>query len=129
MGFLEEDDRVLMNTDHLLFAARGEVHDLADGYVPPERGKNVYAAGKTARAALEVAIKTVQWGRYASPYDGVIAGHVARVLTGGDLSLPQWVPEDYLLGLEKEAFLDLLDSEKTQERIRHMLETGRPLRN
>ena len=129
MGFLEEDDRMVMNADHLLSAARREVHDLADGYVPPDRGKNVYAAGKTARAALEVAIKTVQWGRYASEYDGVIAGHVARVLTGGDLSLPQWVPEDYLLRLEKEVFLGLLKNEKTRERIGHMLETGKPLRN
>jgi 3-hydroxyacyl-CoA dehydrogenase len=129
MGLLEEDDRMVMNADHLLSAARREVYDLADGYVPPDRGKNVYAAGKTARAALEVAIKTVQWGRYASEYDGVIAGHVARVLTGGDLSLPQWVPEDYLLRLEKEAFLDLLKNEKTRERIGHMLETGEPLRN
>ena len=129
MGFLEEDDRMVMNADHLLSAAGREVHDLADGYVPPDRGKNVYAAGKTARAALEVAIKTVQWGRYASEYDGVIASHVARVLTGGDLSMPQWVPEDYLLRLEKEAFLDLLKNEKTRERIGHMLETGKPLRN
>ena len=129
MGFLEEDDRMVMNADHLLSAARREVYDLADGYVPPDRGKNVYAAGKTARAALEVAIKTVQWGRYASPYDGVIASHVARALTGGDISLPQWVSEYYLLGLEKEAFLDLLNNEKTHERIGYMLETGKPLRN
>jgi 3-hydroxyacyl-CoA dehydrogenase len=71
----------------------------------------------------------MQWGRYASSYDGIIAGHVARVLTGGDLSLAQWVPEDYLLKLEREAFLDLLGNEKTQQRIRHMLETGKPLRN
>jgi 3-hydroxyacyl-CoA dehydrogenase len=129
MGFLDDGDRVVMNADHLLSAARREVLDLADGYVPPERGKNVYAAGKTARAALEVAIKTVQWGRYASSYDGIIANHVARVLTGGDLSLSQWVPEEYLLRLEKEAFLDLAKNEKTQERIGHMLETGKPLRN
>ena len=129
LGFLDEDDRVVMNTDHLLSAARREVLDLADGYVPPERGKHVFAAGKTARAALEVQIKTVQWGRYASEYDGVIAGHVARVLTGGELSLPQWVPEGYLLELEKEAFLDLARNEKTHERIGHMLETGKPLRN
>jgi 3-hydroxyacyl-CoA dehydrogenase len=129
MGFLDEDNRVVMNADHLLSAAKREVLDLADGYAPPERGQNVYAAGKTARAALEVAVKTMQWGRYASEYDGVIAGHLARVLTGGDLSLPQWVPEDYLLKLEKEAFLDLLKNEKTQERIGHMLETGKPLRN
>ena len=74
-------------------------------------------------------VKTLQWGRYASEYDGVVAGHAARVLTGGDLSLPQWVPEEYLLKLEKEAFLELLENEKTQERISHMLETGKPLRN
>jgi 3-hydroxyacyl-CoA dehydrogenase len=129
MGYLDEDDRVVMNADHLLSAAKREVEDLADGYVPPERGKNVYAAGKTARAALEVAIKTAQWGRYASSYDGVIAGHVARALTGGNLSLPQWVPEEYLLELEREAFLDLLGNEKTHERIAHMLQTGKPLRN
>jgi 3-hydroxyacyl-CoA dehydrogenase len=129
MGFLDEDDRVVMNPDHLLSAARREVEELADGYVPPERAENVYAAGKTARAALEVAIKTVQWGRYASEYDGVISTHVARVLTGGDLSLPQWVPEEYVLELERHAFLDLLENEKTHERIGHMLETGKPLRN
>jgi 3-hydroxyacyl-CoA dehydrogenase len=129
MGFFDEDDRVVMNADHLLSAAKREVRNLAGGYVPPERSKNIYAAGKTARAALEVAVKTMQWGRYASSYDGVIAGHVARVLTGGDLSLPQWVPEEHLLKLEKEAFLDLLKNEKTHERIKHMLETGKPLRN
>jgi 3-hydroxyacyl-CoA dehydrogenase len=129
MGFLTEDDRVVMNADHLLSAARREVLDLADGYAPPERGKNVYAAGKTVRAALELGVKTMQWGRYASEYDGVIAGHLARVLTGGDISLAQWAPEEYLLGLEKEAFLKLLENEKTHERIGAMLKTGKPLRN
>ena len=129
MGFLDEDDRIVMNADHLLSAARREVLDLADGYAPPERANNVYAAGKSARAALEVQVKTLQWGGYASEYDGVVAGHAARVLTGGDLSLPQWVTEEYLLGLERKAFLDLLKNEETQERIAHMLETGKPLRN
>ena len=129
MGFLDEDDRVVMNPDHLLSAARREVLDLADGYAPPERGKNVYAAGKTTRAALEVQVKTLQWGGYASEYDGVVAGHAARVLTGGDLSLPQWVTEEYVLKLEREAFMDLLKNEETHERISHMLQTGKPLRN
>jgi 3-hydroxyacyl-CoA dehydrogenase len=129
LGFLDEDDRVVMNADHLLSAARREVLDLADGYAPPERGNNVYAAGKTVRAALDVQVKTLQWGGSASDYDGVVAGHAARVLTGGDLSLPQWVSEEYLLKLEKKAFLDLLKNEKTHERISHMLETGKPLRN
>jgi 3-hydroxyacyl-CoA dehydrogenase len=129
MGFLTENDRIVMNADHLISAAKREALDLADGYTPPEHANNVYAAGRTARAALEMGIKTMQWGHYASEYDGVIAGHVARILTGGDLSLPQWVPEEYLLNLEKQAFMDLLKQEKTHERIEALLETGKPRRN
>ena len=129
MGFLTEDDRIVMNADHLISAAKREVEDLADGYAPPEHGANVYASARSARAALEMGVKTMQWGHYASDYDGVIAGHVARVLTGGDLSLPQWVPEEYLLKLEKESFLDLLKQDKTHERIEALLTTGKPKRN
>lgn len=129
MGFLTEDDRVVMNPEHLISAAKREVLDLADGYAPPEHGHNVYATGRAVRTALDIGVKTLQWGHYASEYDGVIAGHAARVLSGGDLTLPQWVTEEYLLKLEKEAFLDLLKNKETQERIGHMLETGKPLRN
>jgi len=129
MGFLTENDRIVMNADHLISAAKREALDLADGYAPPEHGNNVYAAARSARGALELGVKTMQWGHYASDYDGVIAGHVARVLTGGDLSLPQWVPEEYLLKLEKQSFLDLLKQEKTHERIEALLETGKPVRN
>jgi 3-hydroxyacyl-CoA dehydrogenase len=129
MGFLTENDRIVMNADHLISVAKREALDLADGYAPPEHGNNVYAAARSARGALELGVKTMQWGHYASDYDGVIAGHVARVLTGGDLSLPQWVPEEYLLKLEKQSFLDLLKQEKTHERIEALLETGKPKRN
>jgi 3-hydroxyacyl-CoA dehydrogenase len=129
MGFLDDDDRVVMNPDHLINAAKREVLDLADGYAPPVHHKAIYASGEAVRMALEVQVKTLQWGRYASEYDGVIAAHLARVLTGGDLSLPQWVPEEYILKLEKQAFLELLKNEKTHERIEAMLKTGKPLRN
>ena len=130
MGFLKEDDRVVMNADHLIHAAKRETLDLADGYAPPVRDKSVYAAGTVVRAAIEAAIiRTMMWGRYATEYDGVIAKHLARVLTGGDLSVAQWVPEEYILRLEKEAFLELLKNEKTHERIGAMLKTGKPLRN
>jgi 3-hydroxyacyl-CoA dehydrogenase len=129
MAFLTQDDRIVMNADHLISAAKREVEDLADGYIPPEHGNNVYASARSARAALEMGVKTMQWGHYASDYDGIIAGHVARVLTGGDLSLPQWVPEEYLLKLEKAAFLDLLKQDKTHERIEALLKTGKPKRN
>jgi 3-hydroxyacyl-CoA dehydrogenase len=129
MAFLTENDRIVMNADHLISAAKREALDLADGYTPPEHANNVYAAGRTARAALEMGVKTMQWAHYASEYDGVIAGHVARILTGGNLSLPQWVPEEYLLNLEKKAFLGLLKQEKTHERIEALLKTGKPMRN
>ena len=129
MGFLTEDDRIVMNADHLISAAKREVEDLADGYTPPERGKNVYAVGETTRAALEVGVKTLQWGRFASEYDGVIAGHLAHALTGGGINQPQWVSEEYILGLEREAFLELLKNEKTHARIEALLKTGKPKRN
>ena len=129
MGFLTEDDRIVMNADHLISAAKREVEDLADGYTPPERGKNVYAVGETTRAALEVGVKTLQWGRFASEYDGVIAGHLAHALTGGGINQPQWVSEEYILGLEREAFLELLKNEKTHARIKALLKTGKPKRN
>jgi 3-hydroxyacyl-CoA dehydrogenase len=90
MGFLDEDDRVVMNLDHLIHAAKHEVLDLADGYAPPAREKVIYASGTLVRAALEMGIKTLQWSRYATEYDGVVAGHLARVLTGGNLTQPQW---------------------------------------
>ncbi len=71
----------------------------------------------------------MQWGRYASEYDGVIANHLAHALTGGDINQPQWVTEDYILSLEKEAFLSLLKNNKTHERIEALLKTGKPERN
>jgi 3-hydroxyacyl-CoA dehydrogenase len=129
MGFLRDEDRVVMNGDHLISAAKRETLDLADGYAPPVRENSVYAAGTKTRAALEVDVNTMQWGNYATEYDGVIAGHLARVLTGGDLSIPQWVSEEHILKLEKEAFLELLKNDKTLERIDAMLKTGKPLRN
>jgi 3-hydroxyacyl-CoA dehydrogenase len=129
MGFHKEEDRVVMNEDHLISAAKREVLDLADSYAPPVRENSVYAAGTRARAALEVGVNTMQWGHFATEYDGVVAGHLARVLTGGDLSIPQWVSEEHILKLEKEAFLELLKNEKTHERIEVMLKTGKPLRN
>ena len=129
IGFLDEEDRIVLNADHLIHTAKQEVLDLANGYTPPARGKNVYAAGKSAQAALDVGVKTLQWGHFASEYDGVVAGHLANAITGGGISLPQWVDEEYILKLEKNAFLELLKNEKTQERIGAMLETGKPLRN
>ena len=129
LGFLDDEDLIVMNPDHLLAVAKREVLALANDYRPPERGKNIYAAGKTLLAALEIGVRQLQWAGYATEYDGVVVGQLARVLCGGELSTPQWVSEDYILRLEREAFLALLHNQKTLERIQAMLTTGKPLRN
>jgi 3-hydroxyacyl-CoA dehydrogenase len=129
LGFLTDEDKVVMNPDHVLAAAKREVLELAADYRPPEREKDVYAGGRTLLAALEVGVRGMQWAGYATEYDGVVAGHLASVLCGGDLSAPQWVTEDYILELERDAFLSLLHNEQTLERIQAMLTTGKPLRN
>ena len=129
LGYLAEDDRIVLNADHLLAEAKWEVLELAPGYRPPAREASVFAAGRPTLAALEMGVQTLQWGRYASEHDGVIARRLAGVLCGGELSAPQWVGEDHLLELEREAFVELLRTEKTMERIQAMLTTRKPLRN
>ncbi len=130
MGFMTEADRVVMNRDHLLAEAKKMVLQLADnGYHPPVRGKNCYAAGRDALAALRLAVYQMHEGGYASDHDAKIANKLAYVLCGGELSSPQWVDEQYILDLEREAFLSLCGEPKTLERIWHMLQTGKPLRN
>jgi len=71
----------------------------------------------------------MQQGGYITEYESVIAGKLAYVLTGGNLSSPAWVDEQYILDLEREAFLSLCGNEKTQQRMWNLLQTGKPLRN
>jgi 3-hydroxyacyl-CoA dehydrogenase len=129
LGFLTEEDKIVMNPDHVLAVAKRAVLDLAENYRPPESGKDVYVAGLPTLAALEIGVQQLQWAGYATEYDGVVARQIARVLCGGEISGPQWVTEEYLLTLEQEAFLSLLHNQKTMERIQAMLKTGKPLRN
>jgi 3-hydroxyacyl-CoA dehydrogenase len=129
LGFLTEHDVVVLNADHQLAAAKREVLDLADSYVPPAREASVYAAGLPVLAALEMGVQTLEWAGQASEHDGVVARHLARVLCGGELSLGQWVGEQHLLDLEREAFLALLKEPKTMERIQGFLMTRKVIRN
>jgi 3-hydroxyacyl-CoA dehydrogenase len=76
-----------------------------------------------------MAIEQLRWGKFISGHDALIARKLAHVLAGGDLTQPTWVTEDYLLDLEREAFLSLLTEPKTQDRISYMLKNGKPLRN
>lgn len=129
LGLLSDCDRVVMNRSHLLAEAKKEVLHLADiGYQAPLR-EQIYAAGRDALAALRVGIFMYWKANQISDYDRVVAEKLAYVMTGGELTTPAWVDEQYILDLEKEAFLSLCGEEKTRARMKHMLDTGKPLRN
>jgi 3-hydroxyacyl-CoA dehydrogenase len=130
MGFLTPADRIVMNRDHLLHEARRMVLEMAEsGYRPPIRGKEIWAMGAGGLAALEVAVWGLKEAGYASEHDALIANKTAYILCGGKLSKPQWVDPQVILDLEREAFLSLLGEQKTMDRIWHMLNTNKPLRN
>ncbi len=129
MGFLGQADRIVMNKHHLLAEAkRAALEMVAAGYrpMPPQK---VWAAGRDALADLKMAVWQMVEAGYASEHDAKVASKLAYVLTGGDLSEPGWVPEQYILDLEREAFVSLAGEPKTQERMWYMLQHGKPLRN
>ena len=129
MEFLSPSDRVVMNKDYLLSEAKKEVlHMVKTGYHPPLPEK-IYAAGRDALGALRVAIHMMKEGKYITDYEAFMAGKLGVVMTGGELSKPSWVDEQYILDLEREAFLSLCGEEKTRQRMVNMLQTGKPLRN
>jgi 3-hydroxyacyl-CoA dehydrogenase len=129
LGYLRPSDQVVMNGDRLLQAAKDAVLELdREGYRPPPPA-SCPVAGPEGRAVLELAAYTLQNAGYASEYDAHVARRVAYVLTGGELPAGTVVPEQYLLDLEREAFLHLCGQPKTQARMASFLERGRPLRS
>ncbi len=130
LGFLSTDDTISMNADRLIADAKKEVLALAaSGYVEPQQRKDIPALGNSALATLKLGIHQMKRAGYISDHDAEIGTQLAKILTGGDLNHPTRVSEQYLLDLEREAFLSLVGMRKTQERIGHMLKTGKPLRN
>jgi 3-hydroxyacyl-CoA dehydrogenase len=128
-GFLGEADRIVMNRAHLITEAKKEaLHMLAAGWTPPAPEK-IYAGGRDLLAALRAGLYMFRQGGYITEYETVIGEKAIYTLAGGELSKPTWVDEQYILDLEREAFLSLCGEEKTQERIFAILDTGRPLRN
>ena len=128
-GFLSSCDRVVLNRDHLLAEAKKEVLNMvATGYIPPFPEK-IYAAGRDGLAALKVGIYMFQEGSFFTDHEALIVNKAAYVMTGGEISRPAWVDEQYILDLEREAFLSLCGEEKTQERMWNLLRTGKTLRN
>ncbi|CAG0969273.1 partial putative 3-hydroxyacyl-CoA dehydrogenase, partial [Anaerolineae bacterium] len=128
MGILAPCDRIVMNRAHLLGEAKREALHMADGYIPQHSGK-IYAAGRDAYAALLIGIEAFIEGGYASEHDALISRKLAYILTGGAISEPGWIDEQVILDLEREVFLELVQTEKTLERMAFMLQYNKPLRN
>jgi 3-hydroxyacyl-CoA dehydrogenase len=130
LGFLTPQTRILINGDRRLAVAKQEVLHLAEiGYMPPPERNAFMVLGSPARATLELGAYTLLQGGYISEYDYYLAGRLAYIMTGGDLTVPTLVPDHYLLDLERSVFMPLLSQPKTQDRIAHMLKTKKPLRN
>ncbi len=130
LRYLGPDDAVTMNRDRLLEDARQTALAMARaGYSPPPGPHLIPVAGRPGRASLQLSLYMMRTAGYISAYDAQVGERLAYVLTGGDLSAPDLVPEAYLLELERESFLSLCGEPKTQDRMEHMLKTGRPLRN
>ncbi|MBL7977779.1 MAG: 3-hydroxyacyl-CoA dehydrogenase/enoyl-CoA hydratase family protein [Bacteroidetes Order II. Incertae sedis bacterium] len=129
-GFLPAHTRVVMHDDRRLFVAKQEVIRLSEeGYLPPPVRNAIKVVGRDGRAQFEAALYQFRQGKYISDYDRYLGSRLAYVMTGGDLSEPTEVHEDYLLELEREVFLSLLGEAKTQARIESILTTNKPLRN
>jgi 3-hydroxyacyl-CoA dehydrogenase len=128
LGFLQSTDRIVMNRAQLLGEAKREALHMADGYMPLRPGK-VYAAGRDVYAALLVGIMGFLEQRIASEHDALIARKLGYILTGGAPAEPGWIDEQVFLNLERAAFLELVQTPKTLERMAYMVQNNKPLRN
>ena len=130
MHLVDENAIVVMNDARRFAVAKQEVLRLSEqGYLPPPVRSAIPVLGAPGRAQFEIALYQFEQGNYVSEYDKYLGSRLAYVMTGGDLTAPAEVHEDYLLELEREVFLSLLGEEKTMARIQSILTTNKPLRN
>ena len=137
LGYLRRDDLISMNRERLvadakqtaLALARGGWRPAAPSWQEGTQTTQIKVLGESFLAAAKMAIHLMVRGGYASDHDAHVARKLANILAGGALSAPQTVSEQYVLDLEREAFVSLCGEKKTQERIAHTLKTGKPLRN
>ncbi len=129
IGYFRGTDGVTMNRDRLLYDAKQKALAMVDGYTPPEKREDIRLGGAGAKMALDLAVSDLRKSGQATPYDVVVSDHLATVLSGGDKDYTETLTEDDLLKLELKEFMKLLRHDGTLERIEHMLNTGKPLRN
>ncbi|MFD1873205.1 3-hydroxyacyl-CoA dehydrogenase/enoyl-CoA hydratase family protein [Hymenobacter bucti] len=130
LGYLRRGDEIVVNPNRVIAQAKATAIELADaGYSQPSQKTNIKVHGKGALGMFMSGVYAMKMGNYISEHDEKIANKLAYVMCGGDLSSPTEVSEQYLLDLEREAFLSLAGERKTLERIQSILTTGKPLRN
>jgi 3-hydroxyacyl-CoA dehydrogenase len=131
LGYLRPEDSISMNRDRQIADAKQVALEMVRlGYRPPRRRDDVLVLGQAAFAKMKLGLHLLRRAEYISDHDVVVGTRLARVLSGGgEFTSPQRVPEQYLLDLEREAFVSLCGEKKTQERIQYMLKKGKPLRN
>jgi len=129
LGYLLDSDIVVPNKDELLYVAMQQARSMFDaGYRPPHR-RRFPVAGRSAKATVQGQLVNMRDGGFISRHDFHIASLIANVVTGGDVDAGTLVTEEYLMTLERQAFCELVQHPKTQERILGMLSTGKPVRN
>ncbi len=130
LGYLRPSDAISMNRDRLMADAKAHaLQRVADGYQRPVPRAAIPVGGDAVLAPLKLGIHLAWRAGRISDHDALIGRKLATIMAGGDIPHPAAVSEQYLLDLEREAFLSLLGEPKTRERIQHTLKTGKPLRN
>jgi 3-hydroxyacyl-CoA dehydrogenase len=130
LGYLRETDTVVFNPHEVLHVAKQQGLALFEaGYRPPLRRRDIPVAGRSGAATLKAQLVNLLEGGFISEHDYAIGSRLAQILCGGDLDPGSRVDDAWLLRLEREAFMALVATEKSRQRIRHMLEHGRALRN
>jgi 3-hydroxyacyl-CoA dehydrogenase len=129
LGYLSENDVLCVNIDHQVNRAKDVCLGMVVGGYRPPQPATLVALGEPAKAAFRSGVYQLRLGGYASDHDALVAEHLAHILTGGDRAPGTRMSEQDVLDLEKEAFVALCRTAKTQARIQHMLATGKPLRN
>jgi 3-hydroxyacyl-CoA dehydrogenase len=130
IGYLLKTDTIILNNDHRIWTAKQKALELTDGYEPPKYRDDLKLPGAGGRTALAMALKGFKAQGKISDHDEFIAKKLAYIITGGDKAgLTKSVDEQYMLDIEREAFVSLAGESLTQDRIRYMLKKGKPLRN
>jgi 3-hydroxyacyl-CoA dehydrogenase len=129
LGYLRDSDTIIFNPDELLYVALAEAKLLADSNYRPPLQPQIPVLGRQGRATIDWFLVNMKEGHFASEHDYLISDKLADVMCGGDLNSNTLVTEDWLWHLEREAFISLVETSKTRDRIKYMLEHGKPLRN